>query len=50
VVVAGQMPQGWSLREESAPHAQDSANRISWRLAVPAGGETVLTYRVRVSN
>jgi hypothetical protein len=50
VVVAGQMPQGWSLREESAPHERDSANRISWRLSVPAGGETVLTYRVRVSN
>jgi hypothetical protein len=50
VVLAGQMPQGWSLREESAPHTQDSANRISWRLTVPAGGETELTYRIRVSN
>lgn len=50
VVVAGDMPPGWTLREESAAHERDSANRISWRLAVPAGGETVLTYRVRVSN
>ncbi|MGF1631550.1 MAG: DUF4139 domain-containing protein [Kiloniellaceae bacterium] len=50
VVVAGDMPPGWTLREESAPHERDSANRIFWRLSVPAGGETVLTYRVRVSN
>jgi hypothetical protein len=50
VVVAGDMPPGWTLREESAPHEQVSANRLSWRLSVPAGGETVLTFRVRVSN
>jgi len=50
VVLAGQMPQGWTLREESAPHEAESANRIIWRLTVPAGGETTLTYRIRVSN
>ena len=50
VVVAGQLPPGWSLREESARHVLDSANRVSWRLTVPAGGETELTYRIRVSN
>jgi hypothetical protein len=50
VVVAGELPPGWTLREESAPHEQETANRVSWRLSVPAGGETVLTYRVRVSN
>lgn len=50
VVVVGDMPPGWSLREESHTHDQESANRVLWRLAVPAGGETVLTYRVRVSN
>ena len=50
VAVVGDMPPGWSLREESHPHEPESANRVLWRLAVPAGGETVLTYRVRVSN
>jgi len=50
VVLAGQMPQGWTLREESAPHEQESANRITWRLTVPAGGEAELTYRIRVTN
>lgn len=50
VVVAGDLPPGWSMREESAPHERLSANRIAWRLAVPAGGEAELTYRVRVAN
>ena len=50
VVIAGQLPPGWTMREESAPHEQETANRIAWRLAVPAGGETELTYRIRVSN
>jgi len=50
VVVAGTLPRGWTMREESLPHEQDSANRIAWRLTVPAGGETELTYRIRVEN
>ncbi|MGD1880229.1 MAG: DUF4139 domain-containing protein, partial [Kiloniellaceae bacterium] len=50
VVLAGQMPQGWTLREESAPHEQASANRITWRITVPAGGEATFTYRIRVAN
>lgn len=50
VVVVGDMPPGWSLREESHDHELESADRVLWRLEVPAGGETVLTYRVRVSN
>ncbi len=50
VVLAGQMPQGWRMLEESAEHEQDSANRLLWRLTVPAGGEAELTYRIRVSN
>jgi hypothetical protein len=49
-VVVGDLPPGWTLREESHPHDQVSANRIAWRLSVPAGGETVLVYRIRVSN
>ncbi len=50
VVLVGHMPNGWTMREESAPHEKETANRIVWRLAVPAGGETELTYRIRVSN
>ena len=33
-----------------AAHAQETANRIAWTLAVPAGGETTLRYRVRVEE
>lgn len=50
VVLAGQMPQGWDLREASTAPEQESANRLTWRLTVPAGGEAELTYRIRVAN
>lgn len=50
VLVGGAMPQGWQMLEETAPHEQETVNRIVWRLQVPPGGETELRYRVRVSN
>ena len=50
VLVGGSMPQGWSMLEETAPHEEETVNRIVWRLQVQAGGETELRYRVRVSN
>ncbi len=50
VLVGGNLPPGWRMLEETAPHEQETANRIFWRLQVPAGGETTLNYRIRVSN
>lgn len=50
VLLVGDLPSGWTLREESHPHEREGANRIVWRLGVPAGGETELSYRVRVTN
>ena len=50
VKVVGHMPQGWRMLEESAAHEAETANRIAWTLAVPAGGEATLTYRVQVSR
>lgn len=50
VLVGGAMPQGWSILEETQSHEEETVNRIVWRLQVPAGGETELRYRVRVSN
>lgn len=50
VEVAGQLPRGWSMLEESQPHEEESANRILWRVQVPAGGESTVTYRLRVSR
>ena len=50
VLLGGVLPQGWSMLEESQPHERESANRVVWRLRVPAGGEAEVSYRIRVSN
>jgi len=42
------VPGDWKVLEESAPHEKESAERLVWRLAVPAKGTAELTYRVRV--
>jgi hypothetical protein len=46
--VQERIPGDWKMLEESAPHAVGNANTAVWKLTVPAEGETVLTYRVRV--
>jgi hypothetical protein len=48
VTVQERIPGDWKMLEESAPHAVGNANTAVWKLTVPAEGETVLTYRVRV--
>ena len=48
VRVQERIPGDWKMLEESAPHAQGNANTAVWQLTVPAEGETVLSYRVRV--
>ncbi len=50
VKVFGQMPPGWRMLSETAPHEVETANRIAWTLQVPAKGEAKLSYRVRVSQ
>lgn len=50
VEVAGSLPPGARILEESAPHEAESERRPVWTLSVPAGGETLLTYRVRVAQ
>ncbi|MEX0922376.1 MAG: DUF4139 domain-containing protein [Rhodovibrionaceae bacterium] len=50
VEVAGALPQEWKMLQESHPHEEVSANQVLWRIEVPAKGESVLTYRVRISN
>jgi len=49
VQVAGALPRGARILQESAPHEAESATRPVWTLTVPPGGETELTYRVRVN-
>lgn len=38
----------WTMMETSHPNRKTAAFETQWDIAVPAGGETVLTYRVRV--
>jgi hypothetical protein len=48
VKVREPIPGDWRMLEESHPHEKPSSDTAEWRLAVPAQGETTLTYRVRV--
>ncbi len=50
VEVAGVFPPGWKMLSESAPHEMETASQVVWKLEVPAGGATTLTYRVRISR
>ncbi len=38
----------WTMIETSLPNEKTAAFESQWQVPVPAGGETVLTYRVRV--
>lgn len=49
VQVAGSLPRGARILQESAPHEAESATLPVWTLTVPAGGELELTYRIRVN-
>ncbi len=49
VIVSEPVPGDWTMISESQPHSKVSSGRAEWRIAVPAKGETVLTYRVRVT-
>lgn len=50
VVVGGFFPATWKMLSESSPHEKETASQVVWKLEVPAGGSTTLTYRVRVSR
>jgi hypothetical protein len=40
----------WTILAESAPHEKQTANRLAWKLQVPANGMAQLTYRIRVQK
>lgn len=40
----------WLVVDESAKHARDGGMGAAWTISVPAKGETVLKYRVRVKG
>ena len=37
----------WEITAESAPHVKLDSQSVEWKLDVPAGGESKLTYTVR---
>jgi hypothetical protein len=50
VVVREPVPGDWTMVSESQPHAKAAAGIAEWKVLVPADGEAVLTYRVRVKQ
>ncbi len=48
VKVREPIPGDWKMLESSHPQQKVSANLAEWEIKIPAEGETVLTYRVRV--
>jgi hypothetical protein len=48
VKVREPIPGDWKILQSSQPHKKVSANLAEWEIEIPAAGETVLTYRVRV--
>lgn len=41
------LPGDWQITQESLPHATEDGKAV-WSIPVPAGGETVLSFRARV--
>lgn len=44
------IPGDWTILAESAAHSKSTADRLIWRLSVPAKGKAQLSYRVRVQQ
>jgi hypothetical protein len=50
VTVVEVVPGDWTILAESAPHKKETADRLVWRLQVPAKGAAQVTYRIRVQQ
>ncbi|OQX05275.1 MAG: hypothetical protein BWK76_27715 [Desulfobulbaceae bacterium A2] len=50
VQLAETLSGDWKMLEESAPHRQESAGRITWQLKLPAHGSERISYRVRATQ
>jgi len=48
VKVVEPIPGDWKILSESNTHKKESSSVVSWQVAVPAKGEAILTYKVRV--
>ena len=47
VQVREPIPGSWRILQENYPHTKDGTTAV-WRVSVPAGGQAILSYRVRV--
>ncbi|MGE5503360.1 MAG: DUF4139 domain-containing protein, partial [Actinomycetota bacterium] len=50
VTVREAFPGEWLVIDESRPHTKDAAHAVHWSVPLPARGEAVLKYRVRVKG
>jgi hypothetical protein len=50
VTVREAFPGDWLVIDESAPHTKDDAHAVHWSVPLPARGEAVIKYRVRVKG
>lgn len=50
VIIYQNFFNNWKISEENRPFTKETSNRVKWVVPVPANGESVLTYRVQVSN
>jgi hypothetical protein len=50
VSVREPMPGDWIVLSESQAHTKPASGTAEWKVAVPAEGQTTLTYRVRVKS
>lgn len=48
VTVREPVPGDWRMLQESQRHAKVAAGTAEWRVTIPAGGESTLSYRVLV--
>lgn len=48
VMVREAFASDWLILEESHPHKKDSASQAHWSVEIPAKGQAVLRYRVRM--
>jgi len=49
VTVSETLPGDWQMLQESAKHTKVTSSEAEWRIAVPAGGSTKLTYKARIT-
>ncbi|MBT6094321.1 MAG: DUF4139 domain-containing protein [Rhodospirillaceae bacterium] len=49
VQVVETLPGDWTILDSDRPHERDGGRAV-WTIVVPAGGDAVLNYRVRVRN